>query len=129
MFDNIGGKIKTLATVVTIIGIVASVIAGLYFMIEEEFGLGLVIIIVGALSSWIGSFLLYGYGELIEKTAEIAQNTRRSGIATTSASVPMSIPPRTNTTTSQTKKKTCPSCLREVSPYDSACRFCGQKLN
>ena len=39
-------------------------------------GVGLVVIIVGCLGSWIGSFFTYGFGELIEKTTEIAENTK-----------------------------------------------------
>jgi hypothetical protein len=30
---------------------------------------------LGSLISWISSLALYGFGELIEKTAEIARNT------------------------------------------------------
>ena len=34
------------------------------------------IIIVGCLGSWIGSFSTYGFGELIEKTTEIAESAK-----------------------------------------------------
>ena len=74
MFENIGGKIKTLATVCTIIGIVVSIAVGIFYGAEADFLAGLLIIILGCLSSWIGSFLLYGFGELIENTTEIRKN-------------------------------------------------------
>ena len=74
MFENIGGKIKTLAIVCTIIGIVISIAVGILYGAEEDFGAGLLIIILGCLSSWLGSFLLYGFGELIENTTEIRKN-------------------------------------------------------
>lgn len=32
--------------------------------------------IIGSFLSWIGSVRLYGYGELIERTTEIAENTK-----------------------------------------------------
>lgn len=64
MFDNIGGKIKVLAQVVCWIGITISVIFGL---ISFENG-GIVVIILGSLFSWIGSFTLYGFGQLIENS-------------------------------------------------------------
>ncbi len=32
--------------------------------------------IIGSFLSWVGSVRLYGYGELIERTAEVAENTR-----------------------------------------------------
>ena len=75
MFDNIGGKIKTLASVIAWLGIIVSVIIGIMLMsTAEEFIIaGLIIAIVGSISSWIGSFLLYGFGELVENSAIIAQ--------------------------------------------------------
>ena len=88
MFDNIGGKIKTLAKVICWAGIGFSIFFGLlvfigcalsesgFFDVVIGFFLGILLIIIGSLASWIGSFFLYGFGELIERTAEIAQNTR-----------------------------------------------------
>ena len=77
MFDNIGGKIKTLASIIAWLGIIVSVIIGIILMISaEEFGFaGLIIVIVGSISSWIRSFLLYGFGELVENSAIIAQKS------------------------------------------------------
>lgn len=69
MFEEIGGKIKGLAQITCFIGIVASIIAGIV-MFATSFWLGILIIIGGCLSSWIGSFALYGYGEMIEATCE-----------------------------------------------------------
>lgn len=71
MFENIGEKIKGLAKVVTIIGIIASCIGGLVIMFEgESFILGLITAALGSLGSWVGSFLLYGFGELIDQTVD-----------------------------------------------------------
>lgn len=74
-FENIGSKIKTLAVVLTVVGIVASVIFG-FFILSANAGYGLLIMIVGSLISWVSSFFTYGFGELIEKTTEIARNTK-----------------------------------------------------
>ena len=73
MFNNIGGKIKTLAKVLTVIGMILSIIWGI---VETEFSVetGFAIIALGCLFSWVGSFLLYGFGELIDNTKEIANN-------------------------------------------------------
>ena len=78
MFDNIGRKIKTLAKVVTFIGMGGSVLTGFSVYVniikenEENFIAGLIIMFLvvglGCLASWVGSFLLYGYGQLIENT-------------------------------------------------------------
>ncbi|MBO5206189.1 MAG: SHOCT domain-containing protein [Clostridia bacterium] len=92
MFDNIGTKIKKLALVTFWVGVVASAFLGLSLLIwsAERGGgswlVGLIIVAVGCLISWIGCFALYGYGELIEKTAAIYDNTRLSGSASTQGS-------------------------------------------
>lgn len=77
MFNNIGGKIKALAQVICILGILLSVIIGLVFMAMDEdlVLIGLVIMIVGSLFSWIGSFMTYGFGQLIENSDIIAKNS------------------------------------------------------
>ena len=73
MFDNIGGKIKTLATVVCFLGIGASIIAAIALWAQNDrytptIALGFGVLIGGCLASWIGSFFMYGFGELIEET-------------------------------------------------------------
>lgn len=75
-FENIGGKIKTLAVIITVVGIGVSVFCGI-FMLSKHAGYGLLTIIAGSLVSWISSFFMYGFGELIEKTTEIAKNTKQ----------------------------------------------------
>ena len=79
MFENIGSKIKALAKVICWVGIILSLIIGIIMLAsggDVGSGVGLVVIIVGCLGSWIGSFFTYGFGELIEKTTEIAENTK-----------------------------------------------------
>lgn len=80
MFENIGRKIKTLAKVICLIGIIISLINGIVIFIARPgavgIAVGFVVIIVGCLGSWIGSFFTYGFGELIVKTTKIAENTK-----------------------------------------------------
>ena len=73
MFNNIGGKIKTLSVVVTLIGIVASIIIGIAFITNEEVLIGFVVMLAGSFISWISSFVLYGFGELICNSDKIAK--------------------------------------------------------
>ena len=84
MFDNIGRKIKVLAQAVCWVGIVLSIIIGLVVIVSAiasdtliGFLYGFIIMIVGSLASWVSSFFAYGFGELIEKTTEIAYNTEK----------------------------------------------------
>ena len=75
-FENIGSKIKTLAVVVTILGISVSIITCL-ILLDENAMSGLMIAFIGSVCSWISAFFIYGFGELIEKTTEIAKNTKK----------------------------------------------------
>ena len=87
MFDNIGSKIKTLASTYAWGGIIVSIIIGVILIamgaaMRTYYGTsliwrGIAIIILGSLFSWISSFVLYGFGELIVKTTEIAKNTNK----------------------------------------------------
>lgn len=78
MYENIGGKIKTLAKVMCAIGIVASVVIALKLFSVAEYseelaGVGLVVMILGPVLSWVGSFVLYGFGQLVENSDIIAE--------------------------------------------------------
>jgi len=105
VYTNIGKKIKVLAQVFTWVGIIGSVIMGIFLItlsspreVEVRQGggyftpsttrtetvfepsmivVGLVVSIGGSLSSWVSSFVLYGFGELIETNAEIVRNTAK----------------------------------------------------
>lgn len=77
MFKNIGSKIQGLAVLETGLGIMASILIGGIIMSQDEstIFLGFVIIILGSILSWISSFLLYGFGKLIENSDYLVQNT------------------------------------------------------
>ena len=68
MYDNIEKKIKGLAKVLFIAGILASILLGIIFIATDMLILGLVLIFVGLPLSLISSWLIYGFGELIERT-------------------------------------------------------------
>ena len=70
MFDNIGGKIKEVAKFNCWIGIIASVIGGIVIIstLYQLAIIGFLIIAFGSLLSWVGSFLMYGIGEMVENS-------------------------------------------------------------
>lgn len=76
MFDNIDKKIKILAICITIIGCICSFAYAVYLWSYGIVGYGFLYLIVGSLSSWIGSFVLYGFGELITQATNIAKYTK-----------------------------------------------------
>ena len=78
MYENIGKKIKGLAQILFIVGAIAAAIIGMVLMIISTsfILLGVLTLFLGPILSWIGSWLLYGFGELIDKTCDIERNTR-----------------------------------------------------
>lgn len=78
MYNRIGGKIKGLAKAIFIVEAIAAVITGIAFMVADEgpIGYGLLIMLLGPVIAWISSWLLYGFGELIDKACDIELNTR-----------------------------------------------------
>ena len=82
MFKNIGDKIKTLAEVICILGIISSFVIGCILMaINLAFFLkGILTIVLGSLASWIGSFVLYGFGQLVDDVNFLRFNAENKAI-------------------------------------------------
>ena len=70
MFNRIGKKIKTLAMVIAIAGIVMSVLSGIWAGNYLDF---VIIVLLGVFVSWVSVFLLYGFGELVDQAVETNQ--------------------------------------------------------
>lgn len=84
MYDNIGGKIKSLAKTIFVLEVLAIVIIGFVAMAQSEGDgetaqIAFIIMLVAFIVAWISSWFLYGFGEIIEKLCQIEQNTRNSG--------------------------------------------------
>lgn len=75
MFNRIGSKIKGLALIITWLGIIISCVSGFVLINghDEQILIGSIVMIGGSLAACVSSFLLYGFGELIEKTCIIAE--------------------------------------------------------
>lgn len=84
MYDNIGGKLKTLAKIEAGIGIVGSIISGIIMIAQggevssyiesagsTMIGTGFLVMIVGSLASLISSWSLYAIGDISEKITEM----------------------------------------------------------
>ena len=138
MFDEIGGKIKTVAKIGCWIGIIFSIIEGcISIYATEEAMPGIAWIIGGALASWIGSFLLVGFGELIEATCETRdltyEFTHRKG-SVLSANEPAPVTVVRSNSGAQTKQVSAPAggwicdCGRTNASYVSTC-VCGRTKN
>jgi len=77
MYKNIGKKIKTLAKVLAWIGIMLSVLFGLALILLDEGETqttvaGVFYILLGPVISWLGSLMMYGFGQLVDNSDRIA---------------------------------------------------------
>ncbi len=101
MFTNIGEKIKKLAVIICWIGIICSLILGIVIVVAPNSILynyrvnvngttvvsssntvalvitGVLLFVIGSLASWIGSFVLYGFGELVSNSKKIADSLNK----------------------------------------------------
>jgi len=68
MFNDISAKIKASAQVLIWLGILASFVWGTAILASTESYTGVVVMVVGSILSWILSFCMYGFGQLIENT-------------------------------------------------------------
>ena len=85
IFTDIGKKIKGMARTIALIEIINSYILAIVIFILSFFDfealwwlllVSFVVIVLGYSIAWASSYLLYGFGELIDKTCEIEKNTR-----------------------------------------------------
>ncbi len=78
MFDNIGKKIKSLATVITWIGIILWCLIGFSLFRDGKTALyGLLVMVGGGILSWLSSLLLYGFGELVDNSTVLAESAAK----------------------------------------------------
>ena len=78
MFENVGGKIKSLAEILLIFGMVLIVLGSAIYVfwsvafqyadVLESLLLGLLFSIVGCFCCWILMLLMYGFGQLVENS-------------------------------------------------------------
>ena len=151
MFENIGEKIKGLAIVCTIIGCILSVVVAIllgtgYFIID------FLIAILGGVFSWICSFLLYGFGELIVQTTNIAKGNQRLQMLAVCQDAEESNGVKNETIEeiknqvvedyeyekygymdetdklNRAESNECPCCFSPIRDTDTECSYCGQKL-
>jgi cell shape-determining protein MreC len=82
MYNNIGKKIKALAKILCIVIAVFWIVIGFVLIFGRYSSpfvrlIGFLTAIVGPFFAWVSSFLLYGYGVLIEQNAEIKRAIKR----------------------------------------------------
>ena len=154
MYKNIGKKIKAFAVIVTVILMLASVVGGLILIVQgidivdyhEETGLSLILfgiasIIVGCLVAWISSFVLYGYGQLVDNTDKMVKLLENGAMPIAPAPVyeaPVApvvpetpvvpVVPEAPTAAPEAGTCFCINCGNKVSTNVVFCPKCGNKM-
>jgi hypothetical protein len=75
MYRNIGNKIKILAIGICVAFAILTIVYGFLLVLTENSSqqtrmVGLLIIIIGPIVCWVNSFILYGFGELVQQNIE-----------------------------------------------------------
>ena len=140
MFSNIGSKIKIVAIVSTVIGMIISVVYG-FVLVKYSALVGILVVVLGCLGSWLGSFTLYGLGQLIENSDIIVKQLKKINSTTpdgkginqnnTNYSSPLNTLNYNNNSNSTRKVPvTMESCRKCGGYYDvgsKECPHCGNK--
>ena len=68
LYENIGSKIKNWAKWIFVIEAIGAVITGLVFLFTDEDLIlyGLLTLVCGPIVAWVGSWILYAFGQLVE---------------------------------------------------------------
>lgn len=75
-YANIGKKIKNWAKWIFIVEAISAVISGFCVLFSDLWWVGLLVIIFGPIVAWVSSWILYAFGELVDKTMANEENTR-----------------------------------------------------
>ena len=128
MFDNIGGKIKTLAKAQFGIGVVAFCIAGISVMSVGNVLLGILTIGLCLLGSWIGSFFTYGLGEFSKEKESKASVSVPTPKVRSKREPAKPDPNKVYEVVRSENGIICPFCGQAQKPDRNMCWNCGAKF-
>ncbi len=142
MFKDIGEKIKFAAKLLCWVGIIGSIIMGIAFGslgsatkgTEADISglmsfIGVTITIGGSILSWIGSWLLYSWGDIVNNVQEINYTLNKQAEQNLKTAPQSSKLFRSSQTTSKATsiKWTCPKCSEENNANAQYCINCFTK--
>lgn len=78
LYTDVGGKIKNWAKWIFIVEAIGAIITGLVLLCTDADLVvsGLLVMFLGPFVAWVSSWILYAFGELVEKTSDNESNTR-----------------------------------------------------
>ena len=125
-YENIGGKLKNWAKFIFVAEAVAAIIGGIGMLANDAAVAGLLTMLFGPIVALISTWLLYAFGELVEKTAANEENTRRilDHLNRKSAPSPAPVISATPKTPPEVKHAwRCSSCGKMTT--SAPCQHCG----
>jgi len=131
MYDNIGGKIKGLAKTMFIVEVIGAVITGIV-LLATDYDLifaGLLTLFCGPIVAWVGSWILYAFGELVGDVH--AMRNKYYPIAEEQANLETEEKAKHEAeeiTHEKAQTFTCPNCQRKVYYGNPMCE-CGQTFD
>lgn len=149
MGSNPGLELKGFGKVLLVIGIIFSVILGIFAMSFVGkmgnggigFIVGLVIIVIGIFLSWLSNIFIIAFGELVENSTIIRRYIEMNGIGTVNPVTPGNGNGNGNGNTYVIKSKTerdaeisnkvkiCPNCGSKNPSSSYQCEGCGMGLS
>ena len=145
MFENAGSKIKVLAWILFIVGIISTLVCALVFGrtvdrwgdTKFNFGLFIAILAGGVLSSFISSLFLYAFGDIADNIQHIAKSTEETARAVQAAtkakvieqpSMPSSNPKPfySNSNATLGDRWVCKKCGTKNDKSAMYCKDCGE---
>lgn len=123
MFNNIGKKIKTLAKIICWVGIILSIFLGFLIAISfKNILTGILFLmfyaVFGSLLSWVGSFSLFAFGELVDNSKIMV------GLQKENLRIQHILLKNMKNSSQSNKKWRCTKCGSEVSEEYKSCPFC-----
>lgn len=80
MEKNVGSTIKLVALILLVLDLLATVIGFIALLAIEQTPLAFIVFASGNGVAWVGYLLLYGYGEMIEKTNAIYMSIKQNNM-------------------------------------------------
>ena len=123
-YENIGGKLKGWAKFIFVAEAIGAIIGGINLLGNDAVVAGLLLLFFGPIAALISTWLLYAFGELVEKTAANEENTRailKKLEATNPA--PKAPKPVSKPTAPQTHAWRCTNCNSMTTT--TPCEHCG----
>ena len=118
MFEDIGEKIKIVAVISFLLGVLASIIGAIVLFTQELVGIGFLVLICGPIVSWLSCIAFYGFGELIVASScnNAALVEIHSKLYTLERNVEKIAKQSTHSNHSPSKQKTPSQTIKTVQP-------------